>query len=197
MNRLAIKIYRELISWLELIISYLPGSAGQLFRRYWMNHKFKLKTNNDHFIGIGLQLISPEFIKISGKLMLSDFCYFNADGGIIEIGNNVAFNRNVNINASCGGKIKIGDNCLIGPGVVMRTANHNFSRVDININQQGHVAEDILIDENCWLGANSIILGGVHIKKGAIIAAGAVVTKDVDSFTVVGGVPAKLIKRRI
>ena len=190
------KIYKECIIWFEYIISYLPGSLGQIIRRYWLKFKFNITTYHQHFIGIGAQFISPKYIKIYGKLMLSDFCYFNADGGYIQIGHNVAFNRNVNINASCGGKIIIGNNCLIGPGVTMRTANHNYSRADINIQDQGHTAEDILIEEDCWLGANCIILGGVQIKKGAIIAAGAVVTKNVESFTVVGGVPAKLIKLR-
>ena len=189
-------ISREFLFWLEFIVSYIPGSIGQLTRRFWLNIKFKQKIWQNHFIGIGSQFISPTCIKINGRIMISDFCYFNADGGRIEIGHNVAFNRNVNINASAGGKIQIGNNSLIGPGVVMRTSNHQYSRTDINIQDQGHIAGDIIIGDDCWIGANCTILGGVQIKKGAVVAAGAVVTKNVDSFNVVGGVPAKLIKLR-
>ena len=75
--------------------------------------------------------------------------------------------------------------------------NHNYLRTDINIKVKGHTAKHIIIDEDCWIGANCVILGGVHIKKGSVIASGAVVTKDVNSFTVVSGMPAILIKRRI
>ena len=194
MKFLIVKIIQEVIFWFEAFIRVLPGSIGARVRRFWFCKLFSI--NDKHYIGVGCEFISAKSISFYGRILLSDFCYFNADGGYIEIGHNVAFNRNVNINASCGGKIIIGNNCLIGPGVTMRTANHNYSRTDINIQDQGHSAADILIEEDCWLGANCIILGGVHIKKGAIIAAGAVVTKNVDSFTVVGGVPAKFIKLR-
>jgi galactoside O-acetyltransferase len=189
-------VFREIIFWIESLIFNLPGSSGQLIRRWWLKIKFNLSCNHEHFIGVGAQFISSKFINFLGVIKLSDFCYFNADGGYIEVGDNVAFNRFVNINASCGGRIIIGKNCLIGPGVVMRTANHNYSRTDITIQEQGHTAKDIIIDEDCWIGANCVILGGVHIKKGAIIAAGAVVTKNVETLTIVGGVPAKFIKSR-
>ena len=196
MSKLLRILFREIKIWFECLICYLPGSVGQLIRRRWFIYKFNLRSNHANFIGIGAQFISPNDINFLGNIKLSEFCYFNADGGLINVGINVAFNRNVHINSSCGGKISIGNNCLIGPGVVMRTANHNFSRVDINIQDQGHSAKDIIIDEDCWIGANCVILGGVHIKKGAIVAAGAVVTKNVDSLAIVGGVPAKFIKFR-
>ena len=98
------------------------------------------------------------------------------------------------MNASIKGNIKIGDNVLIGLNVVCRTANHNFKK-EININKQGHSYGNIEIEKNVWVGANCIILSGVKIGEGAVIAAGAVVNKDVDSYTIVGGVPAKLIKK--
>lgn len=79
----------------------------------------------------------------------------------------------------------------------MRTANHRFSRTDINIQDQGHHAADIVIDGNCWIGANVVILGGVHIGGGAIIGAGAVVTKSIPSMAIAVGVPARVIKSRI
>ena len=88
----------------------------------------------------------------------------------------------------------IGENVLIGPNVVMRTSNHNFSDKNKNIKDQGHNSGDIHIEDNVWIGSNCVILSNVTIGKGAVIAAGAVVNKDVLPFTVVGGIPAKKIK---
>ena len=78
----------------------------------------------------------------------------------------------------------------------MRTANHNFSKPQKLINQQGHNLNDIQIGEkNVWIGSNCVILSGVKIGEGAVIADGAVVNKDVVKNTIVGGVPARVIKK--
>lgn len=173
----------------------MPGRIGSLMRRAWFKRCFK-KSDSLH-ISIGCQFIAPGSMSFSGKTRISDGCYFNAEGGSITIGDRTAFNTGAHINASCGGRIIIGAHCLIGPGVVMRTANHRFSRTDINIQDQGHHAADIVIDDNCWIGANVVILGGVHIGGGAIIGAGAVVTKSIPSMAIAVGVPARVIKSRI
>ena len=95
-----------------------------------------------------------------------------------------------------GGAIRIGEWCLIGPNVVMRTASHRYDNPNKFIRQQGHVVGDIHIEDDVWIGANALILGGVHIGKGAVIGAGAVVTKDVPSLAIVVGIPAKVVKFR-
>jgi galactoside O-acetyltransferase len=135
-------------------------------------------------------------MSFSGLTLINDECYFNADGGAIAVGDWTAFNMGVHINASCGGTITIGEHCPIGPGVVMRTANHRFSRSDVFIQDQGHEVADIVIEDDCWIGANAVILGGVHIGRGSIIGAGAVVTKDVPPMGIALGVPARIVKFR-
>lgn len=75
--------------------------------------------------------------------------------------------------------------------------DHEMSRRDIPMRLQGDsVSKPVVIGDDVWIGARSIILKGVHIGKGAVIAAGAVVTKDVPEYAIVGGVPAKVIKYR-
>jgi len=128
--------------------------------------------------------------------MINDGCYFNADGGSINVGNWTAFNIGVHINASCGGNIILGDYCLIGPRVVMRTANHRFEKKEVYIRDQGHQIADIVIEDDCWIGANVVILSGVRIGRGAVIGAGAVVTRDIPSMAIAVGVPAKVLKYR-
>jgi len=112
----------------------------------------------------------------------------------ISIGDNVYLNKNVSITAR--DEVTIGNNVLIGPNVVINTGNHTFSDRDIPIVKQGHTSEKIVIGDDVWIAANAIILKGVNIGEGSVVAAGAVVNKDVPPYTVVGGVPAKIIKIR-
>lgn len=123
-------------------------------------------------------------------------CFFTADGGSIAVGGMTSFNSNVHINASVGGAIRIGGLCLIGPNVVMRTAGHRFDDPQRPIREQGHVVRDITIEDDVWIGAGAIILGGVHIGEGAVIGAGAVVVRDVAALAIAVGVPAKVIGSR-
>lgn len=112
----------------------------------------------------------------------------------VFLGKNVVLRPNSILMASTGGIISIEDDVLVGPGVHMYTANHTFSRRDVPIYDQGHdEAETIILQQGCWVGANAIILPGVTIGKNAVVAAGSVVTKNVPAYTVVGGIPAKLI----
>ncbi|MBV5329482.1 MAG: hypothetical protein JZU65_17965 [Chlorobium sp.] len=94
------------------------------------------------------------------------------------------------------GGLKIGDNVSIATGSVIVPANHNFTRRDIPFKLQGSTGHGIVLEDDIWVGANVTILDGCRIGKGAIIGAGAVVTKDVAPFSIVGGVPAQFIKER-
>lgn len=86
---------------------------------------------------------------------------------------------------------------MMGPDVMIFHGDHEMSRRDIPMRLQGDsVSKPVVIGDDVWIGARSIILKGVHIGKGAVIAAGAVVTKDVPEYAIVGGVPAKVIKYR-
>jgi len=188
-------IKNEIASWLETALAYMPGNIGQLFRSKWYKKRFK--SCGDIQIGFACQFIYPKCIDIAESVSIGANSFFTAEGGRIIIGNNTIFNQNQHINASVSGIINIGCNCLIGPNVVMRTANHKFNNTEILIRLQGHSSGDIVIEDNVWIGANAVILGGIRIKTGSIIAAGAVVTHDVPSMVIVAGVPAKIIKYRL
>lgn len=111
-----------------------------------------------------------------------------------DFGKNIHFGKNVFINAGCKfqdqGGIYIGDGALIGHNVVMATLNHAEDPSD----RGSLIPGAITLGKDVWVGANATILAGVTIGDGAIIAAGAVVTKGVPENTIVGGVPAKIIK---
>lgn len=112
-----------------------------------------------------------------------------------DFGRNITVGRDVFINAGCHfqdhGGVTIGDGCQIGHNVVFATLNHGLSPED----RQNTYPAPIVLGRNVWVGSNATILQGVIIGDNAVIAAGAVVTKDVEPATVVGGVPAKVIRR--
>lgn len=112
-----------------------------------------------------------------------------------DFGKNIHLGKNVFINAGCKfqdqGGIYIGDDVLIGHNVVMATLNHDENPQ----NRANLIAAPIKIGNKVWIGSNATILPGVAIGDGAIIAAGAVVTKDVEEKSIVGGVPAKFIRK--
>ncbi|MEP7167090.1 MAG: acyltransferase [Candidatus Woesebacteria bacterium] len=114
----------------------------------------------------------------------------------ISIGNNIFIHHDSELDASRA-KITIGNDVSIGMGALILTFNHIYSSKKIPISRQGTIGKEVKIENNVWIGARSIILSGVTIHSGSIIGAGAVVTKDVAPYTVVGGVPAKFIKSRL
>lgn len=94
------------------------------------------------------------------------------------------------------GLISIGDHVRIAPFVQMIAGNHNFADTSVPISKQGLTAEPITIENDVWVAGRVIITAGVRIGTGSVLAAGAVVTKDVAPFSIMGGVPAKLIRSR-
>lgn len=127
-----------------------------------------------------------------GKSIPDDFALFppfNSDfGKNIHIGNKVFINSGCKFQDQ--GGIYIGDRCLIGHNAVLATLNH-FEEVD---KRSGMIPKPIRLENDVWIGSGSIVLQGITIGEGAIVAAGSVVTKDVAPFTIVGGNPAKLIR---
>ena len=86
---------------------------------------------------------------------------------------------------------------MLATQCVIVSANHNFSDINEPIAKQGETKEKIVIEDDCWLGAGVKVLAGVTIHKGSVIGAGSVITHDVPPYSVVVGVPGKVIKSRL
>lgn len=112
-----------------------------------------------------------------------------------DFGKNITIGKNVFLNSGCHfqdqGGIVIGDGTLIGHNVVIATINHDL---DPGKDRKNHYAP-VIVGDHVWIGSNATILPGVTLGEWSVVAAGAVVSKDVEPYTVVGGVPAKVIKR--
>ena len=188
------KMFSILYCFLEFIIRFFPSRIGIFLRsHFYYTRNLKIQKPN---LALGVQLVSPNDIEMNEGVVVNEMGYFNAYYGKIKIGRNVSFNRNVHINAACGGLIQIGDDSLIGPQVVMRTAQHEYRNPNMLIREQGHVPGDIIIGKDCWIGANVVIMGGVTIGNGSIVGAGAVVSKNIPQMSVAVGVPARVIRSR-
>lgn len=112
------------------------------------------------------------------------------------IGNMTYIGDHNNIRAS-GGDIIIGNYCLISQNITMVASNHSFKKNElIYLQAWDKTKTGITIEDDVWIGANSVILPGVTLHKGCIVAAGSIVNKSVLANTIVGGVPAKLISTR-
>ena len=133
-----------------------------------------------------------KIIKIGKGTLVQSGCRFGLKGNVV-IGDDCRINENVYIQAAT-----IGNYVLIAPNVAILASSHQHKDIHTPMLLQGDTAiEPVIIEDDVWLGRNVVIMPGVHIAKGAIVGAGAVVTKDVPAYAVVGGVPAKIIQSRI
>lgn len=151
------------------------------FHTTWVNSiKGALKTE---IIGDG-RIIVGHFLMSRGPLYLK-----SVDGGKVTIGENVFFNHNCSI--TCAENITIGNHCMFANNLVIVDHDHVVGGEGVT----GELnSKPVIIEDRVWCGANVTITKGVHIGTGAVIAAGAVVTRDVPEKAVVAGVPAKRIR---
>ena len=167
------------------------GSPEHIFMTEKLNEALRIthKINNEFHTPDEIQELFAKLTNTELNETLNVIPPFNTD-----FGKNIHIGQRVFINSGCKmqdqGGIYIGDDVLIGHNACLLTLNHEMdpeNRADMH-------PKPIHIEDKAWLGSNVTVLPGVTIGEGAIVAAGAVVTKDVDSNTIVGGVPAKIIK---
>ena len=117
-------------------------------------------------------------------------CINNAVGDVI-IGN---YTR-IGLHNTIIGPVTIGSHVNLAQGITITALNHNFDDSEKRIDQQGISTKEVVLEDDIWVGANAVILPGVTIGKHAVVAAGAIVTKDVPPHSLVAGVPAKVIRQ--
>jgi len=173
MKKIYLLLYYGFARYLPKSTTPVIGKISSAFRRYLCNHVFK---------------------SCGTKANIENGVYFG-NGRNLEIGNEVGISSNCKI---LNRPLKIGNYVMIGEETFILGGAHNFDRTDIPIGKQGH-AENVplIIEDDVWIGVRVLILPGCkHIGTGVIIGAGAVVTKDIPDYAIVGGNPAKVIKYR-
>lgn len=159
-----------------ILISKLPNSRfGNVFkkiRNWYVCYVLKIVQNDD------------------GNFFEENV--YIGNGKNIAIGKHCHINENVFIQGAA-----IGNFVMIAPNVAILNGTHKFDRVDVPMIMQGEEKElNPIIEDDVWIGRNAVIMPKICIGQGSIIGAGAVVTKDIEPYSIVGGVPAKLIKKR-
>jgi maltose O-acetyltransferase len=160
-------LYRLFLSWPDA-----PKPMTSILRAaYWRRH---MKTlGSESRISHQVKITAPENIAIGQNSGITNRCILDGRGGI-----------------------SIGDEVMIGFESVLITCTHRFENPEIPIRKQGFWEAPITIGDDAWLGARVIVLPGMTIGQGAVVAAGAVVTEDVPPYAIVGGVPARSIGSR-
>ena len=123
--------------------------------------------------------------------VIESFSCINNAVGDVTIGD---YTR-IGIHNTIIGPVCIGNHVNLAQGITVTALNHNFEDASKRIDEQGISTKPVVIGDDVWIGANAVVLPGVTIGSHCVVAAGAVVTKDVPDHTLVGGVPAKLIKK--
>jgi acetyltransferase-like isoleucine patch superfamily enzyme len=125
------------------------------------------------------------------RSIVESYCCINNAVGDVTIGD---YTR-IGIHCTVIGPVCIGSHVNLAQGITVTALNHNFEDATKRIDEQGVSTKPVVIGDDVWIGANAVILPGVTIGSHCVVAAGAVVTKDVPDNTLVGGVPAKVIKK--
>ena len=117
-------------------------------------------------------------------------CINNAVGDVM-----IGDHTRIGLHNTIIGPVEIGSHVNLAQGITVTALNHNFGDTEKRIDEQGVSTNPVTIDDDVWIGANAVILPGVTIGNHCVVAAGAVVTKDVPPHSLVAGVPAKVIKQ--
>lgn len=129
--------------------------------------------------------------RLGDDSVIESFCCINNAVGDVIIGNHTR----VGLHNTIIGPVTIGNHVNLAQGITVTALNHNFSDSDKKIDEQGITTNAVTIENDVWIGANAVVLPGVTIGNHSVVAAGAVVTKDVPSHSLVAGIPAKVIKQ--
>ena len=185
-----------------------PASALTIIRNYWREHSLREIATliAEQYLGLllrwlpgfeGIAIRSGFYRLLFARLEGFAFIY---SGAYLDHSYNIHAGRALAINTgafiSARAPLHFGHGVLVGPNVVIITSNHRYDMPDRPISEQGHELAEIHIGDDCWIGANAVILAGVNVAEGTIVSAGSVVTRDTQPYTIVAGAPAERIGER-
>lgn len=197
-----------LFGWLANKAVQRGRAAVRGYPDAFIGRGFRLKNRRQLLMGSSVSIgdfvsVDPNSIngiQIGSRSTIDDYAVLRGSGVVRNMGEGISIGENTSVGANNlilgQGGVLIGNDCLLGPNVSILSENHNFDDLSIPIRNQGETRSRTEIGNDVWIGAGAVVLGGSHIGDGAVVAAGAVVRGKVEPYTVVGGVPARLIRRR-
>lgn len=181
---------------LKKIVYYLlkseKGTGCRLWVRLFVNPLFH-KISNSAIIRSNVRLdIGPwRQFTVEKNAIIESFSCINNLVGHVHIGENVS----LGLHNTIIGPVSIGKNTILAQNIVLSGLNHTYTDISVSIKEQKETTNLVVIGEDCWIGANAVVVAGVHVGKHSVIAAGSVVTKNVPPYSIVGGNPAKILKQ--
>lgn len=181
---------------LKKVVHYSLIPRGQARPRLWVkwfvNPFFHKKGKNAKIARIArIDVLPFNKFNLGSNSTIEDFCTINNGVGDVIIGNETR----IGIGNVIIGPVTIENNVIFAQNIVMSGLNHGYEDVNIPIHKQKVSTKPILVQSESWVGANAVITAGVTIGKHSVIAAGAVVTKDVPPYSIAVGNPARVIKQ--
>ena len=184
------------------VYEYFQNTIVRKIRSYWL-HSIFAKCHNTVIFGKIGRIHGSKCITIAEKTKFGDFCYLTTwpecvkETPMLNIGAHCNFGGGNHI--TCTHKMVIGNYVLTGRWVTISDNNHGNTTKEMLLKHPSErpIASKgpVIIEDDVWIGDKATILAGVHIGKGAVVAANAVVTKDVPAYSVVAGNPARVIKQ--
>lgn len=148
----------------------------------------------------GVDIRSPHRLEVGRDVFLDVGAVLHCGGmdwcphGYVRLGDRTYVGPNAVLFG--GGGVEVGADALISPGVVLTSHEHTFSDAAVPIREQPLDMAPVVLEDDVWIGANAVVLPGVRVGRGAVVGAGAVVTRDVAPGALVMGVPAREVRRR-
>ena len=175
-------------------------SLAKKLRRFGISLPSVYAVNKNDAITVGEGSSIARDARLEGKVHLGNNCYVCSGAMLLAYGGEITLGDFCSINPYTvlygHGGLQIGEGVRIAAHCLIIPANHNIDDPSIPVRKSGLTKKGIRIGNDVWIGARCVILDGVTIGEGAVIAAGAVVNRDVEPFMIVGGVPAKPIRSR-
>jgi len=180
-------------------------SKGFIFAGAKVKIRAGFQINSDKNLiledGVLINALSKNGVSLGRNVTIARNSILQCTGVIANMGTGIRIGNFSAVGAmsylSGQGGIEIGNNVIMGPGVKIFSENHNYSKLEIPIRMQGESRIGVKIEDDCWIGADVIILDGVKIGSGSVVAAGSVVTKEIPPFSISAGVPAKVLNNRM
>lgn len=209
------------VSSSELLYFLWKRGGCSWIRGFFLRFRFR-SCGKKLFVGKNVEILFPKQIRVGSNVSLGDYSYLNglSEEGMF-IGNHVRIRERVWIQATslldrpgkglvvgdntyigpgsmlgAGGGIRIGRNVILGASVDLLAEDHDFSDADRPIFEQGVTRKGIVLEDDVWIGNRAIVLDGVRIGQGAVLGAGSVLTKDLPSYSIAVGNPARVVGHR-
>lgn len=199
---LAVSIRRSLMLLRSILFFHSPMQKLFLGKGVTIKNRVMLRLGKGVTLGdyVLIDCLSQKGVMLGDNVNIGEYTRIEASGSITDIGEGISIGNNSGIGSFSfiggAGGVKIGQDVIMGQMVSFHPENHNFDRLDIPIRLQGVWRQGISIGDDCWIGVKVTFLDGARVGKGCVIAAGSIVRGEIPEYSVVAGVPAKVIRNR-